>query len=229
MNDTMPNQDELFATSEADRYFDRNKSALRNADWSADPPLRLMELYHLQPRSALEIGAANGYRLGAIAARWGTEVTAVEPSALAIADGQARFPEVKFLQATASAIPMQGQVDLVIVNFVLHWVSRDTLLRSVAEIDRLLVDGGFLILGDFEPSNRVRVRYHHRSEEEIYTYKQNYPAVFLASGLYHTVAALTGGHGSTTPVADVSEGERTGVWLLRKQSAEHYVAGSVPH
>lgn len=229
MKETNPNQDELFASSEADRYFDRNKSALRKADWSADPPLRLIELYHLQPQTALEIGAANGYRLGAIAARWGTKVTAVEPSAHAIADGQARFPEVTFLQATASAIPLHSQFELVIVNFVLHWVARDTLLRSVAEIDRLLADGGFLILGDFEPSNRTRVRYHHRPEQEIYTYKQHYPAVFLASGLYHAVAALTSGHGSPAPLADVSEGDRIGVWLLRKQLAEHYVAGTVPH
>jgi SAM-dependent methyltransferase len=226
MDKPTPNQDNLFAASEADRYFDRNKSALREVDWSADPPLRLMELYRLQPRSALEIGAANGCRLAAIAERWGTKVTAVEPSAQAIADGQARFPEVRFLQATASAIPLQCQFDLVIVNFVLHWIARETLLRSIAEIDRLLVAGGCLILGDFAPSNRVRVRYHHRPEEEIYTYKQNYPAVFLASGLYHTVAALTSSHGSPNHLADVAEHERTGVWLLRKLLVEHYVADS---
>src|SRR4051794_39891209 len=117
----MLSQDEVFATSEADRYFDRNKAALRAADWSADLPLRLIELYQLHPQSVLEIGAANGFRLAAIVERCGARAVAVEPSALAIEDGKARFPQVEFLRATACEIPLQGQFDLVIVNFVLHW------------------------------------------------------------------------------------------------------------
>jgi SAM-dependent methyltransferase len=217
------NQDDLFAVSEADRYFDRNESAMHAVDWSADLPLRLISLYQLQPRQVLEVGAANGFRVAAIAQRYGAKVVAVEPSARAIADGQTRFPNVEFVQATANNIPLQTQFDLIIVNFVLHWVARATLLRCVAEIDRLLTDGGFLILGDFAPSNRWRKKYHHLPEQEVYTYKQNYSAMFLASGAYQAVATLTTDHGSKTLSANSSEHERTGVWLLRKQLEKYYV------
>ena len=130
----------------------------------------------------LEIGAANGARLAKISERFEARAVAVEPSAEAIQDGRVRFPDVKFVKAKASAIPLQEMFDLIIINFVLHWVDRRNLLRSMAEIDRLLKDGGYLIIGDFLPSNLTKVRYHHVKNQEIYTYKQNYAATFLASG-----------------------------------------------
>jgi ubiquinone/menaquinone biosynthesis C-methylase UbiE len=224
-----PNQDDLFAASEADRYFDRNKSVMHGVDWSADLPLRLIALYQLEPRNVLEVGAANGFRVAAIAERYGAKAVAVEPSAKAIADGETRFPKVEFLQAMASDIPLRVQFDLIIVNFVLHWVARDTLLRCVAEIDRLLANGGFLILGDFAPTNQWRTKYHHLPEQDIYTYKQNYSAMFLASGAYQLVATLTTEYGSKILSANSSEQERTGAGLLRKQLNHYYAVGPVPH
>ncbi len=219
-------QGNVFIRSEADRYFERNKSALTSADWSLDLPLRLIDLYKLQPRSVVEVGAANGFRVATIAERFGARVVAVEPSAQAIADGKRRFPDVQFIQSLANEIPLQERFDLAIVNFVLHWVARDTLLKSVAEIDRLVVDGGFLIVGDFAATNQLRVKYHHLPNQEVYTYKQNYAAVFLASGIYHMVAAVTSGHAATFVSADTSEHERIGAWLLQKRLAEHYVPAS---
>ena len=116
--------------------------------------------------------------------------------------------------------------DLVIINFVFNWIDRSNLLRSVAEIDRLLVDGGFLIIGDFLPSNLTKVRYHHLPEKEVYTYKQNYAATFLASGLYHPVSLLTSHHTSRALNAEATEDQRAGAWLLRKMVREQYVERS---
>ena len=169
-------QDQIFVAFEGDKWFERNRDALERFDPESDFPLRLVELYHLRPYSVLEVGAANGYRLAAISERYGARVVAVEPSVEAIVDGETRFPDVEFVRGGASAIPLQELFDLIIVNFVFHWIDRTNLLRSVAEIDRLLVGGGFLIIGDFYPSNLTKVRYHHLSEEEVYTYKQNYAA-----------------------------------------------------
>jgi SAM-dependent methyltransferase len=219
-------QDQIFAAFEGDNWFARNKNALEQFDPEADFPLRLIEMYRLRPHNVLEIGAANGFRLAAISERYDAKVVAVEPSVEAIRDGEARFPDVEFIQGEASTISLEGLFDLIIVNFVFHWIDRSSLLRSVAEIDRLLADGGFLIIGDFFPSNLARVRYHHLAEEEVYTYKQNYAATFLASGLYHPVCLITGNHSSKALMGKVAENERTGVWLLRKVLEEHYVEGS---
>lgn len=220
-------QDEVFIRSESDRWFERNQSALDGFDASGDLPLRILDLYDLRPESVIEIGAANGFRLAAIHARTGADVVAVEPSAEATRDGKAKFPCVRFVRATASAVPIGQSFGLVIVNFVFHWIDRSSLLRVVAEVDRLVQDNGYLLIGDFHPSNQLQVRYHHLKAEELFTYKQNYAATFLASGLYHPVALLTGHHAVKTPQAAVAEGDRIGTWLLRKTSCGHYVKAEI--
>lgn len=223
-----PNQDQIFSTLEGNNWFRRNKSALDQFDARVDLPIKLIELYGLQPRNVLEVGAANGVRLSEISEHYGCKrLVAVEPSVEAILDGESRFPNIRFVRGTADAIPLQEPFDLIIINFVFHWIDRSSLLRSVSEIDRLLVDGGYLIIGDFYPSNWTKVRYHHLPEQEVFTYKQNYGAIFLASGLYHSVCLFTGAHSSKALQGEIPEDERTGVWLLRKSLTEHYVEASL--
>ncbi len=218
-------QDKLFAGSEGDQWFLRNQQALERFDPETDVLLKLMDLYHLHPRKALEVGAANGSRLAAIAARHGSKVTAVEPSSEAIRHGKASFSTVEFVKGTAASIPIprHESFDLIIVNSVFHWIDRANLLRSIAEVDRLLEDGGFLLLGDFLPSNLIKVPYHHVKDGGIYTYKQSYAAAFLASGLYHLLALLTWDHATRSLAADLAEADRFGTWLLRKSLTDLYV------
>jgi len=217
-------QDNVFLDSEGDRWFARNRGALQAFDAGADLPLRLLSLYDLRPERVLEIGAANGFRLAEIQRRTGARAVAVEPSAQAINDGRNEFPSIQFIRGTAHSIPLEDVFDLVIVNFVFHWIDRSSLLRSVAETDRLVRDGGWLMIGDFYPANRMRVRYHHLEDKKIFTFKQNYAETFLASGLYHSVALLTADHGAKRLEATVGESERIGVWLLQKSLTEHFVA-----
>lgn len=220
-------QDRVFVCAEADRWFARNRTALHDFDAELDLPLRLIGLYQLRPRHVLEVGAANGVRLAALNRRTGATAVAVEPSAEAVVDGRRHYPAVKFVRGTAAAVPLKANFDLVIVNFVFHWIDRASLLQSVAEVDRLVQDCGYLLIGDFYPSNHYRVRYHHRPDEKLYTYKQNYAAAFLASGLYHPVALLTADHASKALSAETPESERIGSWLLRKESRAHYIESNI--
>jgi SAM-dependent methyltransferase len=213
------NQDEVFLESEGDRWLARNKAAiLKPENLANDHVIGAITMMNLRPQSVLEIGASNGWRLNEIAQRFGCRVTAVEPSSAAIQDGQTRFPTVQFLRGTASELPLEAQsrFDLVIVNFVLHWVDRSTLLRSVAEIDRVLAEDGFLSIGDFYPSFPQRVRYHHLPEQDVWTYKQNYADVFLASNLYEMVASYSFDHATHALRSDVQPEDRAQVALLRK-------------
>ena len=133
----MEAQDNIFARSEGDRWFERNAKALQCFNPTEDTPLKLMQFYGVSPRSVLEIGAANGFRLAEIQRRSGARAVGVELSHQAIADGRARFPLVTFVRGAANSVPLQEVFDLVIVNFVFHWVDRIHLLQSVAETDRL--------------------------------------------------------------------------------------------
>lgn len=221
------NQDQVFAAYEGDNWFERNHDIWNNFSPEADLPSKLIEFYQLHPRSVLEVGAATGYRLAMISERYKARVVAVEPSTEAIIYGKTKFPHVKFVRAEASNIPLREMFDLIIVNFVFHWVDRMNILRSIAEIDRLLEDGGYLIIGDFLPSNQTKVRYHHLKDQQVYTYKQNYAATYLASGLYHAVCLMTGGHTNKAFLGEASERDRVGVWLLRKMLKNHYVDDSI--
>ncbi len=215
-------QRETFAATEADRWFSRNQAALADRAPESDLPLRLLELYNLAPPRVLEIGAANGWRLAEIARQGrATRVVAVEPSTAAIADGSARFPAVEFHQGVVTATGLREQFDLVIVHYVLHWVDRGELLQAVAEVDRLVADGGYLLVGDFSPDALTRVRYHHRPDLSLFTWKQPYGALWLASGLYAEIAMLTNHHGAGLEPA-VDDHDRGAVWLLRKRGAEGY-------
>ena len=178
----------------------------------------------LRPERVLEIGAANGFRLAAIHERTGAQAVALEPSAQALLNGKASFPFITFIRGTATAVPLRQSFDLVIVNFVFHWIDRQSLLRAVAEVDRLVSDGGYLLIGDFHPANQLQVAYHHLENERVFTYKQNYAATFLASGLYHPVSLLTAHHANKKLEARVAERERIGAWLLRKELESHYLS-----
>lgn len=226
-------QDKIFAEGEGDRWFARNADALVAADRAAlDPILRLVKLSGLSPRRILEVGASNGYRLHELNAAFGAEVTAVEPSQAAIDDGQRRYPSVRFLCGLASAIPIADDYgfDLVIVNFVLHWVDRSTLLRSLAEIDRMVADGGYLAVGDFYPAYPERVVYHHLPEANVSTFKQSYSDVFVATNLYEPSLSFVLDHSTHRIQPDASSDNRSQVCLLRKslhgRYAPHHSAAS---
>lgn len=211
-------QDRVFRTSEADSWFARNRSALR-ADAEHDPILRLVELYQLAPRQVLEVGAANGYRVAPMVERGGCSGAALELSFDAVADGRRRYPAVRFVQGRAQALPFTtASFNLVVVNFVLHWLDRANLLPTVAELDRVLAPDGHVVIGDFYPPKPTKVRYHHVTDAEVYTYKQDYSLPFLASGSYRMVAMLTGRHGGRTFAADAAPEDLIATWLLRKET-----------
>ncbi|NJN96692.1 MAG: class I SAM-dependent methyltransferase [Anaerolineales bacterium] len=213
------NQDDIFFHSEGNRWFLRNRSALiAEQRLVHDPVLKILELADLKPENVLEIGASNGYRLHELQTRLNCRATAIEPSQEAIEDGQARYPEITFLQGIASALPINDneQFDLVIVNFVFHWIDRATLLRSVAETDRVLKDGGHLIIGDFYPAYPERVTYHHLPESNVWTYKQNYTEIFLATHLYDLMAFLALDHSSHQVQPVLDSRNRIQVAVLRK-------------
>jgi SAM-dependent methyltransferase len=202
-------QDAVFRQGESDRYFQRNQKAL-SAEGLAehDPIMQVLQAAAVRPHSALEVGAANGYRLEALRQQTGCRATAVEPSAAAIASGN-------------------GEFDLVIASFVLHWVDRARLFETAAALDRVLADGGRLVISDFLPEHPQRVPYHHRPEGDVWTYKQDYAAFWAASAVYSVEDRRVYDY-RTHELSDAAPPEqRFAVSLLRK-NLKNYPAADVP-
>ena len=219
-------QSDVFIRSEADAWFARNRAAIERFDPETDLVLRLVQLYDLQPRRVVEIGASAGVRLAALADRTAAKPIAVEPSFEAVAYGAARFPSVRYVRGRAEAVGLGSVFDLVIVYAVFHWIDRARLLRVVAEVDRLVADGGHLVIGDFHPPNRTMVPYHHVPGGEVHTFKQDYAALFAASGLYHVVASLEADYATVRLQGNVAGDDRIYASLLRKSLTDEYVKGT---
>jgi ubiquinone/menaquinone biosynthesis C-methylase UbiE len=160
-------QDDIFANGEGDAWYARNAHAL-HAPGHADHDITLeLLLANVQsPRSVLEVGCADGWRLEAIRQATGARCYGIDTSCDAIRAGRKLYPELLLRHGRANVLPFAtGDFDVVLLPFVLHWVARESLAQVVAEVDRVLVDGGHLLVTDFYSFRPEKVAYHHRKED----------------------------------------------------------------
>jgi SAM-dependent methyltransferase len=217
-------QKDIWFKSEGDNWFERNKDYLGKKQ---DIILLLINFYNLKPETVVEIGCSNGYRLAALHERYGSKVIGVEPSEKAIEDGKERWHFIKFVKGMCETFELDESADLVIVNFVFHWISRDKLTICVAKIDEVLKEGGILILGDFGTENFIKRRYHHLPNENLFTYKQQYQNMFTSTGLYKEIAKIRFNHDTGEITADIDDSNIGTISLLRK--SELYIEDVQKH
>jgi ubiquinone/menaquinone biosynthesis C-methylase UbiE len=168
-------QHDIFLEKEGDAWFARNENG------------RDIEIEHVLARhtkdlqgKVLSIGCADGLEISHLETAYG-----IDPSQAAIESGKLKHPHLHLAVGTSDALAFDDEsFDVVIASFVLCWVDRNKLLKTASEIDRVLKPGGTLIINDFYPSAQNKVRYHHRQDVEMYTYKQDYATLFFASCLY---------------------------------------------
>lgn len=204
----------LWIDSEGDNWFARNKKQLGRG---LDIPLYLLKLYSIKPKKVLEIGAADGYRLSKIYSRYGSKVTAIEPSYKAVEAGKKKYRSVKFIQNILERYELKESFDLIIVNFVFHWVYRENLYTCVQKIDTALKDGGYLIIGDFGTGYFLKNKYHHLTRSDFYTWKMQYWNLFSESGRYLELAKLRFNHDTHKISPEINIDNMGTTVLLRKQ------------
>jgi len=227
-------QGAIFLNGEGDRWFSRNAAFISSPEQiRRDLPLRVLGLSpSYRPRRILEIGCSTGWRLAALRERYGCAVTGVEPSASAIEEGKRLYGADFDLRRGLSGelpIPADETFDLVVCAYMLHWVSRDALLRTVAEIDRVLTNGGHLIINDFFPDVAQRRKYHHLEDGQAFTYKQDLAALFVGTNLYRHIARTTGPHEPKTEdlltMTRLESGDRIVCDVLQKDLSVYVDAG----
>ena len=208
---------DTWERGEGDAWWQRNRTALTDAARGRfDQTLGAIALLP-PPQFVLEIGCANGWRLELIRELYDCDCLGVDVSAEAIADAHVHFPGVAAVIAPAHEVPQKdASQDLVIFSFVLHWVDRAYLARTVAEADRVLKPGGHLIISDFLPDAPCRVRYHHRQDVELWTYKQDYATCWLSLAMYREARRQVWNH-DTGELGDCASGSRAVTVTLRKE------------
>lgn len=165
--------EEVFLSGEGDAYWRRNREQLESPKRAeCDPVLAMMSLANLVPKKALEVGCANGWRLAEIRKRYGSECFGIDPSAEAISAGASRWPGL-YLAVGQAHTPLAVQFDLVIVYFVLHWVSDLKFSETLKAIVNNVSPGGFLVIGDFMAKEPFRTPYHHLPGKDVWTYHRD--------------------------------------------------------
>lgn len=176
-------QKDIFLLSEADAWFERNKVATSEIDFSDDsvaasvvevagfPATGLMT----DGLQILEIGCGEGRRLEWLSEKLGADVFGVDPSALAVEQACARG--VKAERGTADELPFEDATfDILIFGFCLYLCDRHDLFQIVREADRVLKQDSWLIIHDFFSPIPIKCKYHHRSG--IYWHKMDYRELF---------------------------------------------------
>ena len=214
-------QSEVFLNSEGDGFYRRNHRDLSEAGMRAqdDQIIRCLRTLAVKPKRILEIGCSNGWRLELMRREFGAECFGIDPSAEAVSEGGATYPGVSLLTGTAERLPYEsGSFELVIFGFCLYLCDRQDLFAIAAESDRVLADGGFLIILDFYPPLPYRNRYKHFNG--LYSYKMDYAAMFLWNPTYTLASRLVfADRGSDW----INPDERLSVAALRKVLARAYV------
>lgn len=182
-------QAEAFLFGEGDNWYERNKQS----DLNYTVVNTIFEL-DIQPSRILEVGCGDGRYLAECQRYFngrGCTYHGIDPSKKAIFEARVQHPGIKFWVDTALKGMQQLHeyrldYDLIIFGFCLYVIDREDLFDIVAVTDRLLRDGGYIAIHDFVPSVSLKVPYHHK--EGLFTYKMDYPRLWLGNPSYKEVA-----------------------------------------
>jgi SAM-dependent methyltransferase len=219
---SLTKQRDIFLGGEGDAYFRRNASAYAARPAGHDGlPLGALKQY-VQPGShVLEVGCANGLNLEALRRERDCLASGIDPSAQAVETGRRDFPALDLHRGTADALPFADNTfDLLWFGFCLYVTDRALLPRVVAEADRVLKDGGFLAIVDFDPDAPVQRRYRHA--EGVNTFKTDHARLFLGFPQYVLVEKRSFSHRGEA--FDRDPNERLAVQVLHKHLAGGYAA-----
>lgn len=185
------------------------------ADASLPKSTRLFSNHIVAGHRVLEVGASNGHQLHKLQQLTGCEGFGIDPSISAITDGKTKYPELGLSVGTADKLEFpDASFDVVIFGFCLYLVDRGLLMRTVAEADRVLRQGGMLMIVDFDPVATHRRPFAHQSG--LWSYKMCYPNLWLASPDYVLVEKCSYSHEGDHFHSDPDE--RVAAWVLVKQS-----------
>ncbi len=172
----MPDRDQkrLFAEGEGDAWFKRNRGTF---DPQRDPIVSGLLDLGQRPRRVLEIGCADGVRLSLLRETFSAECWGIDPSAEAVRSAKLRDQNLNIGAGTADRLEFpDAQFDLVVFGFCLYLCDVADHFKIASEADRVLADGGMLVIYDFSSPLPFKNEYSHRSG--VWSYKMDWAGMF---------------------------------------------------
>lgn len=213
---------------EANNYFLRNKkTGSRSGSPSKGTYIareflgRYLSEFPGRINKILEIGCCYGYNLNFLSNELDVYCYGIEPSDQAIKYGEQMFcrgvtSKIYMQQGISNCLPYHDEeFDVVMIGFSLYVTPRELVADTISEINRVLRQGGFIVLTDFDtPIKCRRVNIHN---EEMYVYKENYAEPFLSMG-YSLVEKRSYSHAGDSFNPDIQE--RVSTQILYKEIHE---------
>lgn len=198
-------QSDLFLESEGDAFYERNRDKPR----LPDPVLDAMAELKLQPKTVLELGCGNGWRLAEIEKLYKpTHLAGYDPSEMAVK--QQVFPKAFARVFRADATILQkiraSSYDTIIFGFCLYLVDREDLMMIAAHADRVLKDGGHIIIHDFI-DGPYKTPYKHK--EGVWSYHMDHSHLWF-------------GHPAYLLISRRKSDDQIGVVVIRKDLANAF-------
>lgn len=204
---------------EADAWHERNKAKTTAAISSDDPVIRTLVEADLKPRTVFEVGCGHGYRLAAMRDAWGAKVWGCDLSKDAIRYGLQKYGDNDFHIGWREAKNLRGvpskSFDMVIYGFCLYACDPDDLFMIAREGDRILKDGGHLVIYDFCPAEPHSRPYKYDSM--LRSYKMDYSQIWLAHPYYSLTKKVLFPHEAGEELTDDTA---VAVTILRKSIAD---------
>lgn len=142
-------------------------------------------------------------------------ISGIEPSSDAVSEGNRMFfnNENVLIKGTSDQLPYDDEsVDVVLFGVSLFWIGRKYLFRSIFEADRILKEGGYLLITDFDTTIPFkRVNSHNK---DAWTFKMNYSKLYLSNPQYYLIEKKSYSH--SNDFFDVNIQERVSAQVLYK-------------
>ena len=163
----------------------------------------------------LEIGCGTGHRLNSLCSQLEAKGIGIDPGKKAV-----DFINQKYNHIISAKVGFGDHlevddysVDVCLMGFFLYLVDRSLFLRCVSEADRVLKNGGFLLIVDFDPF--LQYFNKHRYHKKVKSYKFDNTKPFLNSGLYYLCHKHSFSHWSFS--FNLDENERCSMTMLYKE------------
>lgn len=143
-------QSDVFLSGEGEAWGNRNAGHYHP---DGDPVLDAIDKYKLPFKTVLEIGCADGERLAALREIYDSITWGIDP---------AGYPANVKGTASDTGLPFKEHFDIILYGWCLYLCDPADYLKIALEGDRLLKDGGHLIVYDFHADFPYKTPYKHK-------------------------------------------------------------------
>ena len=174
-------QEDIFLESEADAWFQRNKSSLTPNKEHLKWLLNELRPFGDSINDIAEVGCASGINLNFLCSNLKARGFGIDPSKLAIENARHLYADkhLEFFVGTADNLCLKkNSCDLVYIGFCLYLVSEEKISLAIEEMLRIVKPGGFLAITDFDYGKSISVPYSHNNR--ITTFKRDYQKLIYA-------------------------------------------------